>query len=352
MDNHTLTLSDGRALEVVTAGTPQSSAVVFHHGTPGAWNTWEDWLPEVESQGGFGIAFSRAGYGLSDRCLGRTIISNSSDTAEILKHFDVNSFVSIGTSGGGPHALADTTLHSNKAAISVAGVGEYGAPDLDFLADMGEEDVLKAIRSSSSITDDFTPKHAFSLPVFVTNKSLEGVLAPADYAFATGTTASQALQAMVDGFKRTASSVGLLSGYQQYSPYQVLTVASMVQIEGDPADYSKVAQVIYNRLHIGMALQLNSTVQYAAHLRGQISLSTAATQINSPYNTYRNAGLPPTPISNPSKDAIAASLHPAAGDWLYFITVKPHDTRFTNSFAEFEGWVILYNKNVRAGLFK
>ncbi len=214
------------------------------------------------------------------------------------------------------------------------------------------QDVLKAIRSSSSITDDFTPKHAFSLPVFVTNKSLEGVLAPADYAFATGTTASQALQAMVDGFKRTASSVGLLSGYQQYSPYQVLTVASMVQIEGDPADYSKVAQVIYNRLHIGMALQLNSTVQYAAHLRGQISLSTAATQINSPYNTYRNAGLPPTPISNPSKDAIAASLHPAAGDWLYFITVKPHDTRFTNSFAEFEGWVILYNKNVRAGLFK
>jgi len=214
------------------------------------------------------------------------------------------------------------------------------------------QDVLKAIRSSSSITDDFTPKHTFSLPAFVTNKSLEGILAPADYAFATGTTASQALQAMVDGFKRTASSVGLLSGYQQYSPYQVLTIASMVQIEGDPADYSKVAQVIYNRLHIGMALQLNSTVQYAAHLRGQISLSTAATQINSPYNTYRNAGLPPTPISNPSKDAIAASLHPAAGDWLYFITVKPHDTRFTNSFAEVEGWVTLYNRNVRAGLFK
>ena len=214
------------------------------------------------------------------------------------------------------------------------------------------QDVLKAIHSSSAITDNFSPKHAFSLPAFVTNKSLEGVLAPADYAFATGTSANQALQAMVDGFTRNASSVGLLNGYQQYSPYQVLTIASMVQIEGDPADYTKVAQVIYNRLHIGMALQLNSTVQYAAHLRGQISLSTASTQINSPYNTYRNVGLPPTPISNPSKDAIAASLHPAAGDWLYFITVKPHDTRFTNSFAEFEGWVTLYNKNVRAGLFK
>ena len=155
MDNHTLTLSDGRALEVVTAGTPQSSAVVFHHGTPGAWNTWDNWLPEVESQGGFGIAFSRAGYGLSDRCLGRTIISNSSDTAEILKHFDVNSFVSIGTSGGGPHALADTTLPSNKATISIAGVGEYGAADLDFLADMGEENHVEfgaAVKGEAAIT--------------------------------------------------------------------------------------------------------------------------------------------------------------------------------------------------------
>ena len=214
------------------------------------------------------------------------------------------------------------------------------------------QDVLKVIRTSSSISDDFSAKHSFSLPTFVTNRSLEGIIAPADYAFASGTSTTQAIQSMIENFKQSASEVGLSNGYQQYSPYQVLTVASMVQIEGDPADYSKVAQVIYNRLHIGMALQLNSTVQYAAHLRGQINLSTAATQISSPYNTYRNVGLPPTPISNPSKSAMVASLHPATGDWLYFITVKPHDTRFTNSFAEFEGWVTLYNKNLRAGLFK
>jgi UPF0755 protein len=214
------------------------------------------------------------------------------------------------------------------------------------------QDVLKVIRASSSISDDFSAKHSFSLPTFMTNRSLEGIIAPADYAFASGTSTTQAIQSMIENFKQSASEVGLSNGYQQYSPYQVLTVASMVQIEGDPADYSKVAQVIYNRLHIGMALQLNSTVQYASHLRGQINLSTAATQISSPYNTYRNVGLPPTPISNPSKSAMIASLHPATGDWLYFITVKPHDTRFTNSFAEFEVWVTLYNKNLRAGLFK
>jgi len=154
MDKHSLTLSDGRTLEVVTAGTPQSSAVVFHHGTPGAWKTWESWLPEVANQGGFAIASSRAGYGLSDRNDGRTVISNSQDTAAILKHFGVSSFVSIGWSGGGPHCLADTTLAQNKAAISIAGVGAFGAPDLDFLAGMGEENHVEfgaAIEGKSTI---------------------------------------------------------------------------------------------------------------------------------------------------------------------------------------------------------
>jgi UPF0755 protein len=101
-----------------------------------------------------------------------------------------------------------------------------------------------------------------------------------------------------------------------------------------------------------MALQLNSTVQYAANLRGKITLSIKATQINSPYNTYKHAGLPPTPISNPSTAAIKATLNPASGDWLYFITVAPGDTRFTKDFAEFSQWNTEFNKNVAAGKFK
>ena len=139
MDKHSITLPDGRTLEVVTAGKPEGSAIVFHHGTPGAWITWESWLPVVKAQGGFAIAFSRAGYGLSDRNKRRTVISNSHDTAAILAHFGISTFVSIGWSGGGPHCLADTTLAQNKAAISIAGVGAYGVADLDFLDGMGEE---------------------------------------------------------------------------------------------------------------------------------------------------------------------------------------------------------------------
>ena len=87
-------------------------------------------------------------------------------------------------------------------------------------------------------------------------------------------------------------------------------------------------------------------------LRGEIFLSTNSTLIKSPYNTYRNYGLPPTPIGNPGADAIAAALKPADGDWLYFITVAPGDTRFTVSHDEFLTWKALFVKNRKAGAFK
>ena len=189
-------------------------------------------------------------------------------------------------------------------------------------------------------------------PLNNVGNSLEGQLFPASYSFAQGTSLSQAVQSMLDKFSTQIATTDLAKGYLKYTPYQVLTIASMVQIEGDPTDYEKVAGVIYNRLRIGMALQLNSTVQYAAGLRGQIGLSAAATKIDSRYNTYKYTGLPPTPISNPGIPAIRAALHPAVHDYLYFITVKPHDTRFTKDYTQFENWVTEYNKNRAAGLFK
>lgn len=181
---------------------------------------------------------------------------------------------------------------------------------------------------------------------------LEGFLFPATYSFAVGTTKSQALQEMVKSFSEHISQTSLLSGIGSYSAYQVLTIASLIQIEADSADFRKAAQVIYNRLKINMPLQLNSTVQYALNVRGKIALSAKQTRIASPFNTYLNTGLPPTPISNPGIEAIRAALNPMPGDWLYFITVKPHDTRFTKSFQEFQGWVTLYNNNLANGLFK
>lgn len=212
-------------------------------------------------------------------------------------------------------------------------------------------DVLEELKKNENIKyskPDFT---SLKLPINNRASSLEGQFAPAIYSFAPGTSTNQALQVMLNQFRTNMSQIPLKS-FEKYSPYEVLIIASLAQVEGDLADFDKVTRVIYNRLQAGMPLQLNSSVQYAANLRGRIALSTAATKIVSPYNTYRNLGLPPTPISNPSVAAIKAAMAPAAGDWLYFITVKPHDTRFTKNYNEFQKWNEIYNNNLANGLFR
>lgn len=181
---------------------------------------------------------------------------------------------------------------------------------------------------------------------------LEGLLFPAQYSFAQGTKADIALEQMITRGLSEAVKVGYLSAESKYSPQELLTIASIIQAEGGDGDFEKVSRVVYNRLKIGMPLQMDSTVHYIMESRGNIFLSTKSTLINSPYNTYRKYGLPPGPIGNPGSSAMKAALSPAAGDWLYFITVAPQDTRFTNSLDEFNTWKVLYKKNLRAGKFE
>ena len=179
----------------------------------------------------------------------------------------------------------------------------------------------------------------------------EGLLFPAQYSFPAGTSALEAVQSMVDRFSDEETGKRLLAAKGKFSPAQLLTIASLIQAEGGAGDFYKVSRVIRNRLEISMPLQLDATVHYVKKLRGEIFLSTNSTLIKSPYNTYRNYGLPPTPIGNPGSDAIAAALKPADGDWLYFITVAPGDTRFTRSHDEFLTWKALFVKNRKAGVF-
>jgi UPF0755 protein len=188
------------------------------------------------------------------------------------------------------------------------------------------------------------------LPQGFTNA--EGLLFPAQYSFTAGTTALEAVQAMVDRFSHESTGQELLASNGKLTPAALLTIASLIQAEGDTKDFEKVSRVIRNRLDISMPLQLDSTVHYVKKVRGQIFLSTNSTLIKSPYNTYQKYGLPPSPIGNPGAKAIAAALKPADGDWLFFITVAPGDTRFTRSNDEFLLWKALYEKNRKAGAFK
>jgi UPF0755 protein len=181
--------------------------------------------------------------------------------------------------------------------------------------------------------------------------TLEGLLFPAQYSFDTSTSVSTIIKEMVLRSQREMKSAGLFSSSEKFTPAQLLTIASLVQAEGDQQDFAKISQVVRNRLVKGMPLQFDSTVHYIKSSRGSVFLSTQSTLLNSPYNTYRRYGLPPGPINNPGSKAMYAATHPEKGAWLFFITVAPGDTRFTESIEEFNGWKVLYKKNLRAGKF-
>jgi UPF0755 protein len=182
--------------------------------------------------------------------------------------------------------------------------------------------------------------------------TIEGLLFPAQYSFATDTPANDAVQSMVDRAAKEMKAAGFYASKEKFTPQQLLIIASLVQAEGNTEDFAKISQVIRNRLTKGMPLQFDSTVHYVKKTRGSIFLSTQSTLLNSPYNTYRKYGLPPGPINNPGSDALRAAVNPAEGDWLYFITVAPFDTRYTSDINQFNDWKVEYKKNLRAGKFR
>lgn len=182
-------------------------------------------------------------------------------------------------------------------------------------------------------------------------KVMEGLFFPAQYSFAKGTSAQDALQAMIDRAVSELFKSGVSTNTGKYSAQDLVIIASILQAEGKVADFTKISRVIRNRLDSGMPLQMDSTVHFVQKVRGNIFLSTKSTLLKSEYNTYRKYGLPPGPISNPGFAALFASANPAAGDWIYFVTVAPGDTRFTASYNEFGTWKIEYKKNLHAGLF-
>jgi len=182
--------------------------------------------------------------------------------------------------------------------------------------------------------------------------SLEGLFFPAQYSFDKGTSALAALSSMVSRAESEMNAAGFFKSGEKFTPQQLLTIASLIQAEGKLQDFTKISQVIRNRLVKGMPLQFDSTVHYVKKSRGNIFLSTQGTLINSPYNTYRKYGLPPGPINSPGRQAMNAALNPEPGNLLYFITVAPSDTRFTDNLEQFNIWKSEYKKNLSNGLFR
>jgi UPF0755 protein len=188
------------------------------------------------------------------------------------------------------------------------------------------------------------------LPAYA-NGNPQGYLFPDTYKFPPHTSALAALKDMVTQFKTVASIVNLRADSKtaEVSENHLIIVASLIEAEGGKfSDYPKIAEVIYNRLNMGIKLQLDSTVEFALGKYG-IQATDQQLQTKSPYNTYLHAGLPPGPIDNPGELAINAALHPAHGKFLYFVTVDPlHKiTKFTASETQFEQFEAELAKNIR-----
>lgn len=205
-----------------------------------------------------------------------------------------------------------------------------------------EDQVVKRLSKASDIPPAkflavIKRADALGLPKWAKGNA-EGFLFPATYEFAPEATAQDMIKAMIDRWNEAAATLQFTSKAKKtgYSPYEVMVIASLVQAEGHPDDYGKVSRVIYNRLAKGMPLQLDATVNYVLK-KSDINLSRDQLATSSRYNTYRNKGLPPTPINQPGEAAMAAALEPDKGDWVYFVAVNPDTgkTKFTADYKEF-----------------
>jgi uncharacterized YceG family protein len=183
------------------------------------------------------------------------------------------------------------------------------------------------------------------LPSWAGN-NIEGFLFPAKYSVAKTMKPVDLVKQMVKQADAEYTRDDLVNEAKKVdrSPKDILKIASLVQAEAQEADdFGKVSRVIYNRLDKGQPLEFDSTLNYAMG-RSTLNTTNKDTHYPSPYNTYDNKGLPPGPIDNPGHMAIQAALHPTVGKWLYFVTVKPGDTRFSDTFAEHQKNVQDFNE--------
>jgi UPF0755 protein len=175
--------------------------------------------------------------------------------------------------------------------------------------------------------------------------TIEGLLFPATYDFEPDATPTQMLAAMVDRAQQAFDALQIPVDQR----LTVVTKASLVQAEASTAeDMAKVARVLENRLSEGMALQLDTTVNYA-NGKGGITTTPEDRANPSLYNTYVHTGLPPGPISNPGEQALSAVQNPAEGPWRFFVVVDPDtgETRFAETAEEHQQNVLLFQQWLR-----
>ena len=191
-------------------------------------------------------------------------------------------------------------------------------------------DRFMAVAQSGTVHSQFQPPGA---------TSLEGLLFPDTYFVEKGDDEGKVLAKMVDAFDRMASTVGMQDARAKagVTPYQAIVVASLVEEEAKvDEDRGMIARTIYNRLGRNMKLGIDATVEYALGTH-KPRLTNADLDVDSPYNTRKYAGLPPTPIAAAGQKSLEAALNPTPGPWLYYVLADVNGRHaFATTDAEFE----------------
>jgi UPF0755 protein len=178
-------------------------------------------------------------------------------------------------------------------------------------------------------------------------KSLEGFLFPDTWELKTKQPVSDLVALQLEDFKKKIKKVNMkYANSKNLTIFDVVTIASMVEREAGVAKQRKlVASVIYNRLHEGMTLGIDSTIRFATG-NYEKPLTQSQLESNSPYNTRTHAGLPPGPINSPGLASLQAAAHPAKSGYLFYVNNPKScdELTFTKTEAEFEEAVAKYEK--------
>jgi UPF0755 protein len=235
--------------------------------------------------------------------------------------------------GTTPWKALTMLAHGQKAALKFTVPEGLTIPEVAGLAaerlGVAEDSFVVAARDSE----------AASAQLGMRVPSFEGFLRPDTYILPADIGARELVRVLADGFKaewQPAWDVRLDT--LKMNRLALVTLASIVEGEARvDAERETIAGVYHNRLRIGMPLQADPTVQYAIFLkrgRRKARLFHKDYQIDSPYNTYLNRGLPPGPVNSPSRRSIEAALYPAPGKYLYFVAGRDGRHVFSRTYGE------------------
>ncbi len=183
--------------------------------------------------------------------------------------------------------------------------------------------------------DSLTKDTSFIKKLGINKRTLEGYLFPDTYIFYKGEKAENIIKKMVSSLYailKPSQKIKIKS--MNFDAYEIITIASMIEREAMiDREKSIIASVIYNRLEKNMPLQIDATILYALG-RHKRKVLYKDLRVKSPYNTYRNRGLPPGPIASPGFQSIVSALHPSRTNYLFYVATGKGDHIFSKTYEE------------------